>query len=288
MQAMRKQVVMIRYFITGGNGFIGRHVVDLLLKKGHEVTVYDISPARETRVRYIRGSILDCNKLRKSMQGYDIAIHLAALISVNNSFKHASIYKDVNVLGTYYICNAAQKAKIKRLVFLSSASVYGDKAKCPIKEISELNPLSPYAATKIAAERIVKRMDEYIILRPFNVYSYDEKGSESVIKLWMDRLNKGKPPIIYGSGQQIRDYIHVGDVAKAIYFASRIKAKNKIINIGTGKGTSLVQLAKKLNNRLGTDIFPEYRKAKKGDIPESVADTTLMKQLLKGFNPKRL
>jgi len=211
--------------------------------------------------------------------------HQAALTVVQDSFSSPEEYFDVNVHGTENIFKLANENKFK-VVYASSSSVYGHKLETPITEDAERNPISPYGKTKLEDEYLVEKYSklntEIIGLRYFNIFGKGQTIEYAgVITKFLDRINEGKSPIIFGDGSQIRDFIHVSDVAKANLMAMNSKSSNLIVNIGTGNAISILELANMIINTSGLKIDPVFMEALEGDIEKSLADIS---QAKKHFN----
>ena len=272
----------MKFLVTGGAGFIGNNIVRLLLKNGHNVDILDnLQVGRKEnisdifdQVDFFEIDIRDKKKLEKIIKDYDGIFHEAALTSVTESFEKPQLYKDVNIDGTKNIFEIAEKENI-RVVYASSSSIYGNVKQIPIKENLEKKPMNPYGQTKLDDEILVEKFNDLSVigLRYFNVYGIGQTGSYAgVITKFLNKINKKEPLIINGSGNQIRDFIHVKDIAKANIVAMENKIKRGFFNIGTGISTSINDLAKIIielsNQRLeiihGTEL--------EGDIKISQAD----------------
>ena len=285
----------MRFAVTGGMGFIGSYLVKLLVKEGHEVTVIDNLYKGETnlqnlatvinKIKFEKIDIRDYESMRKVLKNIDGVFHQAALTVVQDSFSRPEEYFDVNVHGTENIFKIANENKFK-VVYASSSSVYGHKLETPISEDAERNPINPYGKTKLETEHLVEKYSklnvEIIGLRYFNIFGIGQTlDYAGVITKFLDRMNEGKAPIIFGSGSQIRDFIHVSDVAKANLMAMNSNSSNLIVNIGTGKAVSVLDLANMMANASGSKIEPMFAEALEGDIEKSHADIS---QAKKHFN----
>ena len=287
----------MKIVVTGGAGFIGSHIVEYLVSRGDEVTVLDNlhTGKKENlekvieRIDFIKTDILNFEDLKKILKNKDGIFHEAALASVQESFVKPTEYQNVNVKGTENILELAKEYGFK-VVYASSSSVYGDPSSIPIKENMEKNPINPYAQTKVddetLAEQYAKLGVDVIGLRYFNVFG--ERQSENyagVIKLFLERIQEGLPPIINGDGSQIRDFVYVKDVVNANILALESDVKHAFINIGTGKTISILELANQIIRSSGLELMPIFREALEGDVHESQADIELAKNLLK-WEPK--
>jgi len=279
--------------ITGGSGFIGSHLASFLVEKGYKVQIIDIvPPPLGINAEFIRASILDMQKLLRLFSNAQAIVHLAALVDVQASISDPYSDFQVNVQGTINVLEAAKKNNVKKVIFSSSAAVYGEPKEFPISEEHPTNPISPYGLSKLCSEKYVLLYNklygmENIALRFFNVYG---KGQNTfspysgVITKFAEKLKEGKEPLIYGDGKQTRDFVHVKDVCQAIYLSLSAKA-DEPINIGSGKETSIIELLEKMCFILNTKPNPKFLSPKKGDIKRSFANIQKAKDLL-GFSPK--
>jgi len=246
----------MKYAITGGAGFIGNNIAKLLIKKGHDVDIIDnLHTGKKENLKEINDKInfyqIDIrNKdgLKKIIKNCDGIFHEAALTAVPESFEKPKEYHDVNVIGTKNIFEIAQKENI-RAVYASSSSIYGDIKNTPIKEYADRKPINPYGQTKLddefIAEKLSKNNVSIIGLRYFNVYGIGQTGSYAgVITKFLENIKNQKSFIVNGDGNQIRDFIHVKDIAQANVVAMKSEIKNGFFNIGTGISTSINDLAK--------------------------------------------
>jgi nucleoside-diphosphate-sugar epimerase len=283
--------------VTGGAGFIGGYLVDFLLNN-HKVTIYDnLSTSSQSiadtlikkGAQFIKGDILDYDTLSKSSKGFDVMIHLAAKSDVTESVSHPETVENVNVNGTINVLDSCIKNKIKKIIFASSAAVYGDSSTA-VTEKSETRPLSPYGTSKMLAENKIREMSknnlDYVILRIFNVYGRRQnKQYAGVISNFIGNISKDSPLLIYGDGSQTRDFVSINDLVDA--FDAAIKANSSgTYNIANGKSISVKELAEIfLHASGGKEMQITYKPAKKGDIRYSIADISLAQKELE-FNPK--
>ena len=224
------------------------------------------------------------SKLRDTLKNVDGIFHEAALTDVQESFTKQDEYVDVNVRGTENVFKIAKEFGIK-VVYASSSSVYGNPEKIPITEYSKRNPINPYGNTKLEdeflAEKYTKEGVAIIGLRYFNVYGRGQTGSYAgVITKFINHLKEKKPPMIFGNGTQVRDFIFVEDVARANISAMRSNVKGGFFNIGTGVTTSIRQLAERMVILSGLELKQQYEKPLEGDVSASQADTTSSKKFL--------
>jgi len=286
----------MKYIVTGGAGFIGSHIVEELVKKGEDVTVIDNLSfgKRENlekvndKINFIEGDIRDKDLLNKEFKGKDFILHQAALRSVLNSFNNPEEYHDVNVNGTLNVLKAAKECNVKKVVFASSSSVYGDVKEFPQKEAHTTNPISPYAKTKLKAEKLCKEYSEKglqtVSLRYFNVFGpkQDPKSEyAAVIPKFITALLNNQQPTIYGDGEQSRDFTFVKNVVNANIKACGENTSGEIINIACGEKITVNQLLEKINQLLGKNIQARYKKPRKGDVKHTLADVSKQKELLK-------
>ena len=292
----------MRYVVTGGAGFIGSHLSDALVRQGHEVVIVDdLSSSRKEnivqllsnkRVSFIEGSIVDLDLLLESFKGADGIFHQAALVSVQKSIEHPVRNHEVNVTGTFNVLLAARNNSVRKVVCASSAAVYGNLPGLPKREDMPTDPLSPYAAAKLMDEyyaSVFSRLYgmETVSLRYFNVYGpRQDPASEyaAVIPKFIDRVKNGQPPIIYGDGDQTRDFVFVEDVVQANVKAMESTAQGAF-NVASGKETSVNELAAVLCEIFAFSSPPLYVPERLGEVEYSVADITKVKNGF-GFEPK--
>ena len=287
----------MRFVVTGGAGFVGSHLVKLLVEEGHEITVIDnLHKGKKenlvsiiNKIKFHKIDVRDYESLRKILKNVDGVFHQAALTIVQDSFSRPEEYFDVNVHGTENIFKLANENKFK-VVYASSSSVYGHKLEIPITEDAERSPISPYGKTKLEDEYLVEKYSklntEIIGLRYFNIFGKGQTIEYAgVITKFLDRINEGKSPIIFGNGSQIRDFIHVSDVARSNLMAMNSKSSNLIVNIGTGNAISILELANMIINASGLKIEPIFAEALEGDIKKSLADISQAKKYF-NWEPK--
>jgi len=287
----------MKVLITGGAGFIGSHITEYYVKRNDSVIVIDnlhtgkienLKKIREN-ISFVQGDIRDLKLLEEVCDGIDGVFHEAALASVQDSFSKSDEYHDVNVNGTENVFKLAQKFGFK-VVYASSSSVYGNPKKIPINEDDPKNPINPYAQTKLdaefLAEKYAKMGAKIIGLRYFNVFGERQsKEYAGVIKLFVERVLENQPPKINGAGLQIRDFVFVGDVVKANVLAMESQIKHVFFNVGTGTYVSILDLANMIIKAAGLDIKPIHGPALKGDVCQTQADISLIKQSL-DWKPK--
>lgn len=282
----------MNFAVIGGGGFIGSHLVKHLVSEGYDVTVIDnlfrgkISNLEEVhdKIHFIKLDILDYEKLRSNLQNVDGIFHQAALTSVPESYEKEDEYKKVNITGTENIFKIAKEFKIK-VVYASSSSVYGNIDKIPITEDFDRKPINPYGLTKLEDENLAKKYSklgtQIIGLRYFNVYGLGQTlDYAGVITKFLENISTGKPPIIFGDGSQIRDFIFVKDVARANLTAMNSSIDYGFFNVGTGIAISIKDLAYLMIKISGKHLEPVFDKLPEGDVKNSQADITLAKKLL--------
>jgi UDP-glucose 4-epimerase len=289
-----------RALVIGGAGFVGSHIVDQLLAQPlDEIAIFDnfvrgsrhniAQAVHDPRVKVIDASVTDREALKRAMAGVDYVWHLAALWlgeCVNDP--RAAI--DVNVVGTFNVVEAAHVAGVKKVVYSSSASVYGDALFTPMTEEHPFNNRTMYGATKIAGEQFFRAFNQqhklnYNGLRYMNIYGprMDYKGTYvSVIMKVLDRIDDGLPPVIFGDGSQSYDFIHVEDVARANVMAMQAEASDEFFNIGMGVKTTINELVKDLLDITGSTLRPEYRPQEQMFVTHRVGSTEKAERLL-GF-----
>jgi len=288
---------MGKMLVTGGAGFIGSHLVKALLNRGHRVTVFDnFSTGKRSNLKgcgpnlkVIKGDIRNHAALKKAMQKTDRVFHLAAISSVPQSVDNPIETADVNISGTWNVLESARLAGVGRVVFVSSASVYGSDQKLPFKEQASVKGSSPYAASKLVGEQICELYRtlyglDTVALRLFSVYGPRQNRHSqysNVIPAFASRLLSGKRPIIYGDGKQTRDFVFVEDVARAFLKASRLKkAVGAVINVGSGKQMTINRLFQDVSEVLNVKLKAEYQPAKPGDDPHTCAHIERSRRLL--------
>ena len=284
----------MKIIVTGGAGFVGSHLTELLIKNGHFPIIIDnLNTGKfkyikkfvdEGKADFIKLDIRNFSKLMK-LPKCSAVIHLAAIASVIESIDNPSFVNDVNVNGTLNMLEFCRKKKIKKFIFTSSAAIFGNN-ESKITESSSTIPTTVYGSSKLTGEQYCRIYSELfgittIILRPFNIYGPRQNDTYAgVITKFLNRLKKNKPPIIFGTGKQTRDFIHVHDVARAFFLALRYnKTKFDVFNLGTGKSTSINTLARYfLNNTKNHSMKPIYRKAIPGIIIHNSMNNTKLKR----------
>lgn len=286
-----------RILVTGGSGFIGHHLVKALSKNPENVVtiIDDLSNSNPNfrieefkNIAFYKEDIRNREAVRTIVhnENIDTCVHLAAKISVPDSIVDPFTTVDVNVNGMLSVLDACARNNVKQFVFASSAAVYGESRVVPTNESQELTPLSPYGASKVAGEALLDSFRNSgmirngVSLRFFNVYGVGQSPEYAgVITKFAERLSSGRPPIIYGTGHQTRDFISVDDIIQAIVLAADSELSG-VFNVGTGTSTSVNDLARLMRNIYRVEMQPIHHEAQKGDIVHSCADISRAKQLL--------
>ena len=284
--------------VTGGLGFIGSHIVEKLCEDNLVVIIDDQSTGKIENIKHLNISKIDTTmgditsiNLEEIFDGADYIFHEAAVTSVQKSVDDPFTSNEINITGTLKVLEAAKNTGVKKVVLASSSAVYGETESLPLSEDEPVNPLSPYAVGKTTGELYCNVFSEIyglptISLRYFNVFgSRQDPNSQyaAVIPIFIDKILKNESPVIYGDGEQSRDFISVKDVVAANIWAAESKATGAF-NIGLGKSTTINQLVKMINEIIGKDIKPVYEKERPGDIKHSLADISKAKSL--GYDPK--
>lgn len=289
--------------VTGGAGFIGSHLVEALVLRGHTVRVIDdFSTGKSenlqsvaSQIDLIEGDIRDSETVRSAVDGADWVFHQAALVSVPLSITNPVRNHIMNVDGTLNLLDAARHAGVRRFIYASSAAIYGDSAELPKAETMLAAPISPYGLSKLIGEqyaRLYSRLYglQTVGMRYFNVYGpRQDPGSpySGVISIFMARLQAGARPTIYGDGQQTRDFVFVSDVVEANLLAATAPASaaGQVFNVSTGRGTSILDLWVTMQRIAGTDIVPAFAEERPGDVRYSRATYARAREIL-GYKPR--
>ncbi len=300
---------MKKVVVTGGAGFIGSHLAEELGRRGYQIIILDdlstgkieniaglinsinpITPQTQG-TEFIQGSITDLPLLQRLFQGVDYVFHQAAIPSVPRSVQNPQASHEANITGTLNVLLAARDNSVKKVIYASSSSVYGDTPTLPKKEDMTPNPQSPYAVTKLAGEYYCRVFQKVYALptaclRYFNVYGPrqdPESQYAAVIPIFTKRLSEGKPPIIYGDGEQTRDFTFIKDVVGANILAAESEAAG-VFNIGRGERITINQLVELVIGLAGSNIGPIHEDSRTGDIKHSLADISKAKTF--GYEPK--
>tara|TARA_B110001454_G_C12653979_1_gene406622 strand:- start:206 stop:1111 length:906 start_codon:yes stop_codon:yes gene_type:complete len=288
----------MKILVTGGAGFIGKHLVKYLLKKNHSVTIFDnfsnssknsTSILIKLGVKIIEGDIKKINEIQNASMNQNIVIHLAAKISVSESIKNPMETFQNNVDGTKNVLIACEKNNVEKIILASSAAVYGEGIpKIKLTEESKMNPISPYGKSKVKMELEIKEFEinnnvNCIILRFFNIYGIGQTPEYAgVITKFIERIKENKPLKIFGDGFQTRDFIAIDDVIDSIYNAI-LYGKSGTYNIASGKITTIKEMAELMISINGKKLDIEYTNEQKGDIRNSEADISLAKKEIRYF-----
>ena len=292
---------MSRYLVTGGAGFIGSTIVDALVARGDTVRVVDdLSSGRRENlahldtVELIEADLASPGLATTAVDGIDYVVHAAAIPSVFRSVQNPVSCHRANVEGTLLLLTAARDAGVKRVVYASSSSVYGDSPTLPKNEAMAPNPRSPYALQKLVGEeyaRLFYRLYELetVSLRFFNVFGPRQDPSSEysgVISLFIAALSEGRPPTIYGDGEQTRDFTFVSDVVNGVIAAMQARdVAGRVINVARGGRTSLNRLLAILRELTGITVEPRYIEPRSADVRDSQADINLAVRML-SFDPQ--
>lgn len=292
---------MSRYLVTGGAGFIGSAIVQELVRRREQVRVVDnfatgfernLAPVAD-KVDLRRLDIADFAALREAVEGVDYILHEAALNSVPRSINNPLASNEANVTGTLNLLVAARDAGVKRVVYASSSSAYGDTPTLPKVETMPSNPISPYSISKYTGEMytgVFHRVFglETVALRYFNVFGPRQNPNSpysAVLSRFITAFLKGEPPTIYGDGEQSRDFTYVDNVVEANLLACHAPAAaGRWMNVACNERHSLNSIVAALNQMTGQNLTPRYEPARQGDVKHSLADITLAGQLL-GYRP---
>ena len=285
-----------RCLVTGGAGFIGSNIVERLLEQGHEPVVFDkiSSGYRENLVpgvRFVEGDVRDAAAVAEAAQGCEVVLHLAASVGNARSIADPQTDSAINVVGTLNVLEAARAQSIRRIVFSSSAGIFGELKTLPIAEDHPQDPDSPYGTSKLAAEKMCLVYNKLydmrnVALRYFNVYGphqrFDAYGN--VIPIFADRILKGVPMTIFGDGEQTRDFVNVADVAAANLAAAFSDEAQGAFNIGSGGRITINRLARVMQEIGDVEVGVEYGPERPGDVRDSLADISAAHAAF-GFSP---
>jgi nucleoside-diphosphate-sugar epimerase len=289
---------MANYLVTGGAGFIGSHLSEALLSRGHRVRVVDDFSTGFKRnlregVEFIQGDLAEPGVARQAAAGMDYVLHQAAIPSVPRSVDRPAESHRANVDATLQVLIAARDAGVKRVVFAGSSSVYGDQPVLPKNEEMPTNPLSPYALQKLVSEQYGQMFTrlyglETVTTRYFNVFGpRQDPGSpySGVISLFIKALSEGSRPTIYGDGEQTRDFTFVADVVNAVIRAAETPGVGgQVFNVATNSRVSLNRLLATLKTIFESNVEPIFKDPRTGDVRDSLADIRKAERLL-GYRP---
>jgi nucleoside-diphosphate-sugar epimerase len=294
---------MAKYLVTGGAGFIGSHIVRRLVAQGDQVSVVDnfLTGSRSNlsgvldKVELIEGDIRDAELMRDVMKGVEYCLHEAALPSVPRSVEDPATSNEINVDGTLNVFLAAKEAGVKRVVYASSSSVYGDSPTLPKHEELPTRPLSPYAITKLAGELYANAFHSLygapiVSLRYFNVFGPGQRPDSpyaAVIPIFLSLMTAGKPATIHGDGEQTRDFCYVDNVVSANLLACSAPAEEvsgRVFNVACEERHTINELVAGLNDLLGVNVEPVHTTPREGDVRDSLADITRARRHF-GYDP---
>jgi len=288
----------MKFLVTGGAGFIGSNIVRLLLEEGHEVTVLDnlssgydsnLIPFRDAK--FVSGDIRDTDVVSRAMFGVEAVLHLAASVGNTRSIERPIEDSEINVIGTLRILEAARRAEVRKIVFSSSAGIFGELKTLPIREDHAAEPDSPYGASKLAAEKLCLIYSklyklEAVCLRYFNVYGvnqrYDVYGN--VIPIFAHRMLHQMPITIFGDGEQTRDFVNVRDIAMANYRAALSIGVSGAFNVASGMNITINRLVELMSTSSGITPTVEYGSVRQGDVRHSIADISAANRAF-GYEP---
>lgn len=286
--------------VTGGLGYIGAHVVPELLARGWQVRIFDnyyrcdrtvaASLEKLDGVEVVEGDIRYANAVQSAISGVEAVVHLAA-VCLNKSISDPTESLDVNLLGTQNVYDVAARASVRRIVYASSASVYGNPTSLPMRESDKPEPITPYCTAKLAGEHLLSFYAErskmsWLALRFFNVYGPGQPTDAyytSVVLTFLRRLAAGEAPVIDGRGNQSMDFVHVTDVARSVGLALDSSASSEVLNVGTGQQTTVAELADHLIKAVGADVQPVFR-PREVLVTQREASTERIREVL-GWEP---
>ena len=291
----------MRYLVTGGAGFIGSHTVDELVRRGHGVVVLDdLSSGKEenladvrTKITFMKGSITDIETVQKAMHQAEFVIHLAARTSVPRSVKDPIDTNRINVEGTLNVLVAARDNRVRRVVFAASSSAYGETPTLPKKEAMQPMPISPYGVSKYVGELYAQAFGrcyglENVCLRYFNIFGPRQDPDSpysGVLSRFTNAFLQEEPPVVFGDGEQSRDFTYVENAVQANLVACEAPAASgNVFNIGTGDRYTLNQTLEILRRLSGRNLQAKYEPPREGDIRDSQADISAARQVL-GYEP---
>lgn len=277
--------------VTGGAGFIGGNIANALLRNGYKVVVFDnletgTRKALNKEMKFIKGDLRNAAKISAAMKGIDLVIHCAGLISVPESYNRSKDYYATNVSGTYNLLEAMRKHGVKNILFSSTAGVYNPFQPKPLSESSTTHPYSPYGATKLIAEELLKFYHvahnfNVVIFRYFNAYGPGDykKNPQNAIPIFTKQIQKGNPITIHGDGEIIRDYVYISDLVDAHLMAMKLTGFH-LFNLGSGVGSSVNDLVKSLSAAFGKPLKTKKIKIPPGYPRDMYADSSHAKSEL--------
>lgn len=290
----------MKTLVTGGAGFIGSNLVGLLLKEGHEVTVLDslVSGYRANlrpfpSVTFVNGDVRDLSILRVAAREAEVIFHFAASVGNTRSIQHPRVDAEINIIGTLNVLEAARECGARKVVFSSSAGIFGELKTLPIAETHPVEPDSPYGATKLGAEKLCLAYAklyppfEAICLRYFNVFGVNQRFDlyGNVIPIFAHKLVRREKITIFGDGEQTRDFINVADVARANLLAGLSRGVSGAFNLGSGSRITINALVAQMRELSGLEAEVVHGPPRAGDVRHSLADLTAIRNAL-GFEPQ--
>jgi UDP-glucose 4-epimerase len=289
----------MKTLVTGGAGFIGSNIAKRLVAEGHSVTVLDsfLSGYRENlesfpEITVVEGDVRDQNSVARAVSGAEVVFHLAASVGNKRSIEHPIDDCQINALGTLNVLEAARQAGVRKIVYSSSAGIFGELKTLPIREDHPIDPDSPYGATKLAGEKLclayAKLYDlEAVCLRYFNVYGphqrFDAYGN--VIPIFVFEILRGRPITVFGDGEQTRDFINVADVVQANLKAAMSVGTSGAFNIGSNTRITINELVKQIKAAIDLEAEVRYGPPRAGDVRDSLADITAAQEAFE-FQPQ--
>ncbi|MFH0780014.1 MAG: SDR family oxidoreductase [Parcubacteria group bacterium] len=290
----------LKFLVTGGAGFIGSNIVKELLKQDYQVRVVDNLSTGNIeniqtvmgQIEFFKGDLSELSVARQALKDIDIVFHEAAVPSVQRSIADPLSVNAANINATLNVLAAARESKIKKLVYASSSSVYGNAKTLPKRETDPIDPISPYALTKFVGERYCQLFNKLyglptICLRYFNVFGPSQNAASqysAVIPKFITAILNGESPIVYGDGEQSRDFTYVDNVVSANILAAFSDADGEVVNIACNERITLNQIVETINKHQGTTIAPNHAAEKPGDIKHSLADISKAQKLI-GYKP---
>lgn len=291
----------MKALVTGGSGFIGSNIVKILLKNGYEVKVFDDLSSgyiiniqdyvKNGEVEFIKGDVRDFDAVNKAMKGVDKVFHLAACVGRQKSIDNPQLDSSTNLIGTINVLEAMRSNNVNRIVYSSSAAMFGELLTPTIDENHPQNADSPYGVSKLAAEKMIlayagiyKELNA-ICLRYFNIYGVNQRFDlyGNVIPIFAKRIYSGEPITIYGDGSQTRDFVNVKDVARANFMAATSDIKTDVFNLGSGSSITINELARKMIEISGIDTKIIYAPERPADVKHCKANAEKAKSIL-GFS----
>lgn len=289
---------MTKHTVTGGAGFIGSNIVSALVERGDEVTVLDDLSSGFRRnldpfpgVELVKASVLDRTAVDVAVEGSDTVFHLAASVGNRRSIENPIYDSEVNVIGSLNVLEACRSAAVRKVVHSSSAGIFGELVRLPIAEGHPVEPDSPYGASKLAGEKLglvyAKLYDlQVVALRYFNVYGPNQRFDEygNVIPIFVFRMLRGEPIVVFGDGEQTRDFVNVADVVQANLKAAEQDGLSGSFNIGSATETGINDLARMIADQVGDGVEIRSGPMRPGDVRHSVADISAARREF-GFDP---